>query len=52
MHWILLLFMDYHGTAMMKVEGFSSKETCEYAASQIDVERYYNRVGKYCIEVK
>lgn len=52
MHWVLILTISYNGTAMTKIEGFSSKETCEYAASQITTETLYYRVGKYCVEVK
>ena len=51
--WILILVLDYHGTAMTKIEGFTSKETCEIAAQQIDTTKvFWWRNEKICIEVK
>jgi len=49
--WVLILVMDYHGTAIQKIDGFTSKETCTYAADQVDIEGY-SRLYKFCIEVK
>lgn len=51
--WVLIIILDYHGTAIQKIEGFTSKDTCEYAASQIDQEQSWRyRLNKYCVEVK
>lgn len=51
MTWVLIIFIStgYSG-GMTSVEGFSSKDSCEKAATQIMQDKGWNEKHCYCVE--
>jgi len=45
--WVLVLMITYYGGSMVKIDGFTSKANCEFAAKEFSQRAY-----TYCIEVK